>query len=124
MLQWGGVIIDVGIIMLIGIAVPILSYLIGKALASPDYPSKTRRFESGNEQIGRARGIFLMQYYPYALLFMTVEPFVVFVFILLLVLGVSTTIAFVVGVGVMVPSMLYATKNAKVAARWVVEQTE
>jgi len=124
MLQWAGVIVDVGIIMLIGIAVPLLSYLIGRALASPDYPSKARRFESGNEQMGRARGVFLMQYYPYALLFMTVEPFVVFIFILLLVFGLSTTLAFIIGLGIMVPSMLYATKNAKVVARWAVERTE
>ncbi|WP_449461626.1 NADH-quinone oxidoreductase subunit A [Tardisphaera miroshnichenkoae] len=79
--SWADSVLGVGIILVIGLVAPVLVLLIGKALAGPEHPMKRKRFESGNAPVGKSRGFFSMQYYPYLLMFIIAEPFAIFLFI-------------------------------------------
>ncbi|HEV50934.1 MAG TPA: hypothetical protein ENO31_00080 [Thermoprotei archaeon] len=79
--SWADSVLGVGIILVIGLVAPILVLLVGKALAGPEHPMKRKRFESGNAPVGKSRGFFSMQYYPYLLMFIIAEPFAIFLFI-------------------------------------------
>jgi NADH:ubiquinone oxidoreductase subunit 3 (subunit A) len=74
------------IILLILIGdLPLIAYAIGRAVApSLDFPTKRERFESGNPPSGRAKGFFVMQYYPYLLMFAALEPFLILVMFIVL----------------------------------------
>ncbi len=80
--SWADSVLGVGIILVIGLVAPVLVLLIGKALAGPEHPMKRKRFESGNAPVGKSRGFFSMQYYPYLLMFIIAEPFAIFLFII------------------------------------------
>ncbi len=102
---------------------PFLAYLIGRAMSPPiDYPTKLERFESGNLPSGRGRGYFLMQYYPYLLLFIAMESYVVLVLFIVLssVAGVivNSLILILLSALFIIPSFVYALKKAGVIDLW------
>ncbi|MFP3220141.1 MAG: NADH-quinone oxidoreductase subunit A [Candidatus Marsarchaeota archaeon] len=79
--SWADPVVAVGIIVLIGLVAPVIVLLIGKAFAGSEHPMKRKRFESGNPPLGAGRGFFSMEYYPYLLMFILVEPYSVFLFL-------------------------------------------
>jgi len=66
------------LLIIVSLLIPVLALLITRGVSPDiDYRFKRSRFESGNPPVGRARGFFVMQYYPYLLMFSSLEPFVV-----------------------------------------------
>ena len=119
---WGGVYLDVIVVLLIGIAVPALSYVVGAALYRGDTANKRKRFESGNEEIGRGRGMFIMQYYPYALIFMASEPAFIILFVFLLIFNYISYIIFILGVLIYVPALIFAANLAREIRKWMISR--
>ncbi len=116
---WAGVYLDIAVTLLIGVVVSYLAVAIGLALSRGSSKDKAKRFESGNEELGRARGLYVMQYYPYLLVFMLTEPVFVVLFTVLLYLRVVSYIIFLVGIMVFAPSLVFALKEAKVIKKWL-----
>jgi NADH-quinone oxidoreductase subunit A len=109
-----------GVLLLV---LPFLAYLIGRAVSPPiDYPTKLERFESGNLPSGRGRGYFLMQYYPYLLLFIAMESYIVLVLFIALssVAGVivNSLILILLSALLIIPSFVYALRKAGVIDLW------
>jgi NADH-quinone oxidoreductase subunit A len=105
------------------LVLPFLAYLIGRAVSPPiDYPTKLERFESGNLPSGRGRGYFLMQYYPYLLLFIAMESYIVLVLFIALssVAGVivNSLILILLSALLIIPSFVYALRKAGVIDLW------
>jgi NADH-quinone oxidoreductase subunit A len=68
-----------------GIGFGLLGYVITRIVAPPKYlPMKNERFECGNPPIKKGRGLFTMQYYAYLVVFLTVEPVFIYMFLLLM----------------------------------------
>lgn len=66
------------LLVLVTLLVPVLAVIITRVISPEiDYRFKRERFESGNPSLGRARGFFVMQYYPYLLMFSSLEPLIV-----------------------------------------------
>ena len=116
---WAGVYLDIAVTIIIGIVISYLAVAIGLALSRGNSKDKTKRFESVNEELGRARGLYVMQYYPYLLVFMLTEPVFVVLFTILLYLHVVSYAVFVLGVIIFAPSLLFALKEAKVLKKWL-----
>jgi NADH:ubiquinone oxidoreductase subunit 3 (chain A) len=116
---WAGVYLDIAVTIIIGVVISYLAVAIGLALSRGNNKDKTKRFESGNEELGRARGLYVMQYYPYLLIFMLTEPVFVVLFTILLYLHVVSYAVFVLGVIIFAPSLLFALKEAKVLKKWL-----
>ncbi len=119
---WAGVYLDVAVVLLIGVLISFASFIIGSALAREGGKDKTKRFESGNEEMGRARGLYVMQYYPYLLIFMIGEPIFVVLFTVLLYLRFISYVVFVIGIVVFTPSLLFALREARVLRKWLIQR--
>jgi NADH-quinone oxidoreductase subunit A len=105
------------------LVLPFLAYLIGRAVSPPiDYPTKLERFESGNLPSGRGRGYFLMQYYPYLLLFIAMESYIVLVLFIALssIAGVivNSLILILLSALLIIPSFVHALRKAGVIDLW------
>ena len=71
--------------LLAGVGAGITGYIISKIVAPPKpYPMKYERFESANPPTKRGRGWFTMEYYAYLVIFLTVEPVFIYLFLLLM----------------------------------------
>ncbi len=116
---WAGVYLDIAVTLIIGVVISYLAVAIGLALSRGNSKDKTKRFESGNEELGRARGLYVMQYYPYLLVFMLTEPVFVVLFTILLYLHVVSYAVFILGVIIFTPSLFFALKEAKVLKKWL-----
>ncbi len=69
----------------IGIGIGIIGFILGKILSpAKEYPRKRERYECANPPRGRARGLFMMQYYPFLILFLTLEPIMIYSFLFLM----------------------------------------
>lgn len=69
----------------IGMGLGIIGFLLGKILSPAyGYPRKKERYECANPPRGRARGLFMMQYYPFLILFLTLEPIMIYSFLFLM----------------------------------------
>jgi NADH-quinone oxidoreductase subunit A len=115
--------IDITVTGVLFLVLPFLAYLIGRAVSPPiDYPTKLERFESGNLPSGRGRGYFLMQYYPYLLLFIAMESYIVLVLFIALssVAGVivNSLILILLSALLIIPSFVYALRKAGVIDLW------
>lgn len=113
------------LLILIG-DLPLIAYAIGRAVApSIDFPTKRERFESGNPPLGRAKGYFVMQYYPFLLMFAALEPFLILVMFVLLSyiasINISSLALLFVSLALIFPPLIYALKNAKVIDLWKME---
>jgi NADH-quinone oxidoreductase subunit A len=63
----------------------LLGFMISRIVAPPKpLPMKNERFECGNPPVKKGRGLFTMQYYAYLVVFLTVEPVFVYMFLLLM----------------------------------------
>ncbi len=116
---WAGVYLDVAVLLLVGVATSFLAFAIGSALSRKGGKEKTKRFESGNEELGRARGLYVMQYYPFLLVFMIAEPVFVFLFTFLLYLRVNSYYLFALSLIVFIPSLFFAIREARVIKKWL-----
>ncbi|MGC8569282.1 MAG: NADH-quinone oxidoreductase subunit A [Nitrososphaeria archaeon] len=119
---WAGVYLDVAAVLLIGVLISFASFIIGSALAREGGKDKAKRFESGNEEMGRARGLYVMQYYPYLLVFMIGEPIFVVLFTVLLYLRFISYVIFLIGLVVFTPSLLFALREARVLRKWLIQR--
>ena len=71
--------------IVIGVGLGAIGLILGKLLApSKDLPKKKERYECANPPQGRARGLFIMQYYPFLILFLMLEPVMIYSFLFLL----------------------------------------
>ncbi len=122
MTGWGGVYLDVVVTLLIGLAVPVLSYVVGATLYRGDNANKRKRFESGNKEEGRGRGMFIMQYYSYALIFMASEPAFVILFVFLLLFNYVSYTIFIFGILIYVPALIFSTTLAREIKKWMINK--
>ncbi len=119
---WAGVYLDVAVILLVGVVISILSYVLGRALSRGEAPDTSKRFESGNLPEGRARGQFIMQYFPYLLMFMLMEPAFVIMFIVLLGYRLPSFIIFLASLVTVLPALAFAYREAGVIRKWLTEK--
>jgi len=105
--------------------VGLLGYTLGRII--PPRRKLTRkydRYESGNPPIGRARGLFTMQYYPYVIIFLVVEPISIFLIILslardyVIASGFYTFLTFLT----LILPLIYGLKEAERIELWLVRE--
>lgn len=116
-------IVTLTFLVLVSLALPLLAYLIGRAISPRiDFPTKTERFESGNLPSGRGKGYFLMQYYPYLLIFVAMEAYaVIALFIAFSYLAgrpLITLTILAISALVILPSFVYAFRKAGAIDLW------
>lgn len=117
--------VEAGILIVLSVIIAFVGFFIGRALATKDYPATFERFESGNPPIGRGRGWFIMQYYPYIMIFMTLEPLVIFfVFLLTGFRSFPSELFILTGLAILiaVPAVYFANSQARVIENWRVEE--
>jgi NADH-quinone oxidoreductase subunit A len=110
-------------------AAGVLLAFIAARVLTPRHPTpeKFARFEAGNPPYGRARGLFPMQYYPYLIVFLTVEPLVIYLFLIMMVLhqmAIAVGLLFAgLSIVVAVP-LLFALDSARRLELWVERKKE
>jgi len=110
------------LLVIVSLLIPVAAYYISIAV-SPDveYVMKRERFESGNPRSGRSRGFFIMQYYPFLLMFSSLEPLVVLlIFILLSPYDLLNLVSYVLVVSLIIilPILYIVYKYAEVLDLW------
>ena len=110
-------------------AIGILLAFIAARVLTPRHPSREKfaRFEAGNPPFGRARGLFPMQYYPYLIIFLTVEPLVIYLFLIMMVLHDMTLTVALLFAGlslVLAVPLIFALDSAKRLELWVTREKE
>jgi NADH-quinone oxidoreductase subunit A len=123
---------DVLITIFLALVLPaagvLLAFIAARVLTprSPS-PEKFARFEAGNPPYGRARGLFPMQYYPYLIIFLTVEPLVIYLFLIMMWLhqmAIPVGLLFA-GLSVIVAiPILFALDSARRLELWVEREKE
>ncbi|PWV37469.1 MAG: hypothetical protein DJ555_02075 [Desulfurococcaceae archaeon] len=116
-------VITITVVSIALLVLPFIAYLVGRIFSPPvDFPTKVERFESGNPPYGRGRGYFLMQYYPYLLMFIAMESYVVLIIFIALstVAGIvlNSLLLIILSTIIIFPSFLYALKKAGVIDLW------
>ena len=112
-----GLVILIAFSLLLGIAGLLISHLI-----APKKPNLTKRlrYETGNPPKGRARGVLSMQYYPYILLFLIVEP--IFLFLFLVIPAINRGLEYVTTLGIVfliyILPVYYGVKLARTSSEW------
>ncbi len=111
--------------IIVGFGIGIFGYLLAR-LVSPrkDLPLKRVRYECGNKPLGRARGWYAMQYYAFLILFLTVEPITIYLFILLIMANtalVDVSILFLLILGMLAPTLYFGVKVAGRLKLWLME---
>ncbi len=84
-------------------------------------PEKHAPFESGQIAAGRGRTRFIIQYYPYLLMFVVYDVMAMFLFawaVNLRALGASGTVPVLVFMGVLLTPLAYALKLANKPENW------
>jgi len=106
----------------IGIGLGVIGFVLGRLLAPSKYlPKKRERYECANPPRGRARGLFMMQYYPFLILFLTIEPIMIYSFLFLMeahryVLNVS--LLFVAMVAILVSPLIFGIYYVRRLELW------
>lgn len=116
-------VITVVVVGVLFLALPYIAYLVGRIFSpSMDFPTKVERFESGNIPYGRGRGYFLMQYYPYLLMFIAMESYIVLILFIALsaIAGVilNAFLLILLSTIIILPPFVYALKKAGVIDLW------
>ncbi len=110
------------LLVIVSLLIPIGAYYISIAISPEiEYVMKRERFESGNPRSGRSRGFFIMQYYPYLLMFSSLEPLVVLlIFILISPHEFLNLISYAVFVSLIIilPILYFAYKYAEDLSLW------
>jgi len=108
--------------LILGIGLGLIGILLGKLLApSREFPRKRERYECANPPKGRARGLFMMQYYPYLILFLTLEPIMIYSFLFLLEAQrypVNALLLFSGIVGMLIPPLAFGLHSARRLELW------
>ncbi len=111
--------------LLLGIGIGVIGYALGKILSpTRSLPKKKMRYECGNPPKGRARGIFTMQYYPYLIVFLTVEPVAIYGFLVALAAHARTlAVAGILGAMILmlIPPLIFGLRLAGRLELWSVE---
>ena len=111
--------------LLLGIGIGVIGFMLGKVLApTRRLPKKRERYECGNPPMGRARGIFTMQYYPYLIIFLTVEPVAIYGFLVALAAHTRTVaVAGILGAMILmlIPPLIFGLRLAGRLELWSVE---
>ncbi len=111
--------------VIVGLGIGLLGFLLAR-LVSPrkDLPLKQLRYECGNKPLGRARGWYAMQYYAFLILFLTVEPISIYLFILLIMANtalIDVSILFLLILGMLAPTLYFGVKVAGRVKLWLME---
>jgi len=111
--------------LIIGVGIGILGFILGRLLApSRNLERKRLRYECGNPPRGRARGLFMMQYYPYLIVFLTVEPVMIYSFLLLMEAHSSPSrvlLLFLIILGIITPPLVFGLNSARRLKLWSAE---
>ena len=105
-----------------GVGFGLLGLVVSRIVAPPKpLPMKEERFECGNPPVKKGRGLFSMQYYAYLVVFLTVEP--IFIFMFLLLMNVRQSFSSVVGIFslvmlMLVPPIIFGLDSARRIALW------
>ena len=120
-----GTILVLAIIISLGVFVGVLGYVISRLITPRrEYPFKFERFETGNPPHGKARGFFMMQYYVYLIIFLTVEPIAFYFFIIMLDLTSSpySIILFSILILSLIPPLIFGLNEAKKVRLWLLRK--
>ncbi|MCS7102747.1 MAG: NADH-quinone oxidoreductase subunit A [Candidatus Korarchaeum sp.] len=108
--------------LILGLGIGIIGILLGKIISPfKEFPRKRERYECANPPRGRARGLLMMQYYPYLILFLTIEPIMIYSFLLLLESHVypSFTLLLFLGIlGIIIPPLIFGLHSARRLELW------
>ncbi|RLG47828.1 MAG: hypothetical protein DRO06_02255 [Thermoproteota archaeon] len=108
----------VAVALALGVGIGLIGYALGRFLSpSREFPRKRRRYECGNPPAGRARGILVVQYYPYLIVFLTVEPVLIYVALALLA-GPWALPTAALMVGALLPPLIFALRTARRLELW------
>ena len=116
--------VSLGLAIVLGVVVGLVGFMMGRILPPrKEYPLKRERFEAGNPPKGRARGWFAMQYYPYLIVFLTVEPIVVYSFLFLMSIRempLSASTLLTVILLSLIPPLVFGLDAARRVEQWVI----
>jgi NADH-quinone oxidoreductase subunit A len=116
------VLVTFSIGLILGIGLGIVGIALGKIISpSRDFPKKRERYECANPPVGRARGLLMMQYYPFLLLFLTIEPIMIYSFLFLLEsykYPLSALLLFTGILGLMIPPLIFGLHSARRLELW------
>lgn len=111
--------------LVIGIGIGALGFVLGRILSpARSLQRKRLRYECGNPPTGRARGLFIMQYYPYLIVFLTVEPAMIYSFLLLMEARFSplrVLLLFLLILCILIPPLIFGLSSARRLRLWVAE---
>lgn len=120
-----GTILVLAVIISLGVFVGGLGYVVSRLITPRrEYPYKFERFETGNPPHGKARGFFMMQYYAYLIIFLTVEPIAFYFFIIMLDLTSSpfSIILFSILILSLIPPLIFGLNEAKKVRLWLLRK--
>jgi NADH-quinone oxidoreductase subunit A len=105
-----------------GIGFGLVGYVLNRLVAPQKYfPMKNERFECGNPPSKKGRGLFTMQYYAYLVVFLTVEPLFIYLFLLLMeahVFFLTVVQLFGLILLMLVPPVIFGLDAARKIALW------
>lgn len=122
-----GASITLAVILSLGVIVGVLGYVVSRLITPrKKYPSKFERFETGNPTHGRARGFFVMQYYAYLIIFLTVEPITIYFFIIMIDMFSNpfSIILFSILTLFLISPLIFGLNEAKKMRLWVLRKEE
>jgi len=120
-----GTILVLAVIISLGMFVGVLGYVVSRLITPrKEYPSKFERFEAGNPPCGRARGFFVMQYYAYLIIFLTVEPIAIYFFIIIIDMysNFFSIILFSILTLFLIPPLIFGLNEARKMRLWVLKR--
>lgn len=110
------------VIVTLGIGTGILGYFLSRLVSiSKPEQAKDFRYECGNLPHGRARGWLAMQYFAYLIIFLTIEPIVIFSFTYLPLsykFPITSIILTILIILILIPPLLFALQSAKSIDLW------
>ncbi|MEM1521071.1 MAG: NADH-quinone oxidoreductase subunit A [Candidatus Korarchaeum sp.] len=117
-----GAVITFSLGLLLGLGIGVIGILVGKIVSlSRESPRKRERYECANPPRGRARGLLMMQYYPYLILFLTIEPIMIYSFLLLLEAHSYPHLIlplFLGILGIVIPPLIFGLRSARRLELW------
>ncbi|MEM2211499.1 MAG: NADH-quinone oxidoreductase subunit A [Nitrososphaerales archaeon] len=106
----------------IGIGTGIAGYIISRLITPLKYyDSKFERFECANPAVGKGRGWFMMQYYSYLIIFLTIEPIMIYCFVFFMVdriLFLNATQLFIIILLMIIPPLIFGLDASRRLELW------
>ncbi|RLE46562.1 MAG: hypothetical protein DRJ31_09880, partial [Candidatus Methanomethylicota archaeon] len=114
--------IAVASIFFLCLMVGVIGLLLEKSMSvSKVQRIKYDRYETGNPPHGRARGWFMVQYYPYIIVFLTIEPLLIFLFLFLPCFPFKSAVIFVLLLLSLIPPVIFGLDSARRLELWAEE---